>query len=119
MHLVLRPMVKRSRSITPTLLKRAASDDAMKPLMNTGAHTIKKTRTDIDFLPNKIATAENAAKVDRNPPFVQLLQCMESTPKTAGIGESVVYWMRMEDMRRKLYQRYPQDYAEPSPLSAR
>lgn len=99
MSILLRTMVKRSRSNSPTVLKRAASDDSMKPAVSTGAQSMKKTRRDVEFLPNKIATAENAAKADKNPPFVQLTQCMNSTLKTAGGGESVVYWMRMEDMR--------------------
>ena len=99
MSILLRTMVKRSRSNSPTVLKRAASDDSMKPAVSTGAQSMKKTRRDVEFLPNKIANAENAAKVDKNPPFVQVTQCMNSTLKTVGGGESVVYWMRMEDMR--------------------
>ncbi|KAF7292369.1 Deoxyribodipyrimidine photo-lyase [Mycena chlorophos] len=49
------------------------------------------------FNPNKIAQADNAAAVDDNPPLARLVK-MPST-KTPREGESVVYWMRMGDLR--------------------
>jgi deoxyribodipyrimidine photo-lyase len=46
----------------------------------------------------KVATAEDAARVDANPPLGQLVRLLEQSKK-AEKGECVVYWMRMEDMR--------------------
>lgn len=52
----------------------------------------------------KVATAEDAARVDADPPLDQLMRLLkEECPKVEN-GESVVYWMRMEDMRRKCFQ---------------
>lgn len=49
----------------------------------------------------KIATAEDAARVDKDPPLDQLMRLLkDDAPKTEK-GDSVVYWMRMEDMRSK------------------
>lgn len=48
---------------------------------------------------NKIATAENAATVDKNPPLGILLQAVADGVEDVGKGSSVVYWMRMEDLR--------------------
>jgi hypothetical protein len=42
-----------------------------------------------------------AARVDEDPPLDQLLRVMKDTKK-ADKGESVIYWMRMEDMRGEL-----------------
>ena len=49
----------------------------------------------------KIATAEDAARVDEDPPLDQLLRVLEEKKETVEKGESVVYWMRMEDIRSK------------------
>ena len=77
-------MVKRARSLSSTASPR---------------HTMKKTREDSKFLPNKIATAENAAKVDAHPPVFQLLDAVHDKVKKATKGDCVVYWMRLQDMR--------------------
>ncbi len=68
---------------------------------DTSAHVPKRTRTDVEFLPKKIATVECAAKADSSPPFVKLMEYMQSTQavKASAKGDAVVYWMRMEDMR--------------------
>ncbi|KAI0771551.1 DNA photolyase, FAD-binding/Cryptochrome [Trametes elegans] len=76
-------MTKRQRSISPTLDSPA----------------MKKSRDDAKFLPNKIATAENAAKADASPPLLQLLDAVAVGVQKPAKGECVVYWMRMEDMR--------------------
>lgn len=48
----------------------------------------------------KVASAEVAAKVDANPPLDILMDLQTAKGvKKAGKGESVVYWMRMEDLR--------------------
>lgn len=46
-----------------------------------------------------MATVEDAARVDRDPPLVQLNELMKERVTNTEKGESVVYWMRMEDMR--------------------
>ncbi len=79
-------MVKRARSVSST----ASMHEAMK-----------KTRTDVKVLPNKIATANNAAKVDAHPPLLQLLEAVRDNAMNKNLvqGDCVVYWMRMEDLR--------------------
>ncbi|QRW16282.1 deoxyribodipyrimidine photo-lyase [Rhizoctonia solani] len=50
----------------------------------------------------KIATAENAARVDDDPPLAKLQNAISEHKdelKTVSKGDSVIYWMRMEDMR--------------------
>ncbi|PSS35478.1 hypothetical protein PHLCEN_2v1633 [Hermanssonia centrifuga] len=66
---------------------------------NASGHALKRTRTDVEFLPKKIATVECAAKADSSPPFVKLMEYMQSTVIASAKGDAVVYWMRMEDMR--------------------
>ena len=51
------------------------------------------------FTEGKIANAEVAAKADEDPPLDQLMRLLKDGKKEATKGESVVYWMRMEDMR--------------------
>lgn len=51
---------------------------------------------------NKIATTENAASVDKNPPLQILLDAVADFKNDEEKGDSVVYWMRMEDMRSTL-----------------
>ncbi|KAI0772620.1 DNA photolyase, FAD-binding/Cryptochrome [Irpex lacteus] len=80
-------MLKRSRSISPSLA------------LNESAHKIQRTHRDVKFLPNKIATAENAARADKNPPFKLLMEAMQSPMQAMAKGDAVVYWMRMQDMR--------------------
>lgn len=56
----------------------------------------------------KVAHADNAARVDAHPPLDELMQVQDelfgkkkakSKPKSGGGSKSVVYWMRMEDVR--------------------
>lgn len=82
-------MLKRSRSISPSLA------------LNESAHKVQRTHRDVKFLPNKIATAENAARADKNPPFKLLMEAMQSPMQAMAKGDAVVYWMRMQDMRGK------------------
>lgn len=60
----------------------------------------KRTCVSRAFVPIKVATAEAAAAVDSNPPFLQLQEVMKKKKKPQQ-GESVVYWMRMADLRGK------------------
>ncbi|KAK0468156.1 DNA photolyase, FAD-binding/Cryptochrome [Desarmillaria tabescens] len=63
---------------------------------------VKKTRTtgpSSTFNPNKIATHQAAAAVDANPPLSILLKTVEDGLKNPAKGKSIVYWMRMGDLR--------------------
>ncbi|KAH8105917.1 DNA photolyase, FAD-binding/Cryptochrome [Cristinia sonorae] len=84
-------MFKRARSLTPPHSQVISPDMHPSPT--------KKTKADTTFLPNKIATAENAAKADQNQPIFKLLEEVKRTVKNPPKGDAVVYWMRMEDMR--------------------
>ncbi|KAG6831143.1 hypothetical protein H0H92_012568 [Tricholoma furcatifolium] len=60
----------------------------------------KRSRTSISlFRPNKIATAEAAAAVDADPPLLKLEAEVNDGIKNPSKGISVVYWMRMGDLR--------------------
>ena len=59
----------------------------------------KKMRNTAKFLPNRIATAEAAARVDADPPLGKLLKALHNSVKTVPKGEAIVYWMRMADLR--------------------
>lgn len=92
-------MSKRPRSMSPAL--RQASSAIPPPT--------KKTRHDAKFLPNKIATAEAAAKADGDPPLFKLLNALKKGVKHhAKGGGSVVYWMRMADLRSSFSSVLPQ-----------
>ncbi|KAG6378695.1 hypothetical protein JVT61DRAFT_12966 [Boletus reticuloceps] len=76
-------MSKRARSLTPaTMSKRGKS-----------AHP---------FTPKRIATAEAAEAVQAKPPFLRLLAEMQNAVQNPPPGKSIVYWMRMGDLRSKL-----------------
>ncbi|WVQ71157.1 hypothetical protein IAR50_000682 [Cryptococcus sp. DSM 104548] len=47
----------------------------------------------------KIATAEDAARMDNDPPIERLYKALDNQKEIKERGESVVYWMRMEDLR--------------------
>jgi hypothetical protein len=56
---------------------------------------------------NKVATFENADRVRQNPPVAQLQKLMrEVKTGPAHVGTSVIYWMRMQDMRRELDAKF-------------
>ena len=59
----------------------------------------KRARVSKNFAPIKIATAEAAAAVDADPPLAQLTRAMEGVLKKPQKGDSVVFWMRMADLR--------------------
>ncbi|KAF7332011.1 Deoxyribodipyrimidine photo-lyase [Mycena kentingensis (nom. inval.)] len=63
----------------------------------SGASPSKRHRGSPPFNPRKIADADNAAAADEQPPMKKLVDApCTKTPRT---GESVVYWMRMGDLR--------------------
>lgn len=84
-------MVKHPRSISPVIAINSSS---------TGVAN-KKSRSDANptFNPNKFATAENAAAVVSDPPLPKLLESVQNATKNPAKGDSVVYWMRMADLR--------------------
>lgn len=51
------------------------------------------------FSPNYIASAENAAQVDADPPLQTLLKTSSGSLKTVEGTEAIVHWMRMADLR--------------------
>ncbi|KAK0490822.1 DNA photolyase, FAD-binding/Cryptochrome [Armillaria novae-zelandiae] len=76
--------------------KRARSLNTSPPA------SVKKSRTtglSSAFKPNKIATQEAAAAVDANPPFPILLKAVKDGIKDPLKGKSILYWMRMGDLR--------------------
>jgi deoxyribodipyrimidine photo-lyase len=53
----------------------------------------------LGFSPNYIASAENAAQVDADPPLQSLLKAASASLKTVEGTEAIVHWMRMADLR--------------------
>ncbi|KAH9943504.1 DNA photolyase, FAD-binding/Cryptochrome [Epithele typhae] len=104
------------------MAKRTRSLSTSSPTASMRGAVAKKTRSDLKFLPNKIATVNDAAKADASPPMQQLLLALRNAPKKASKGECVVYWMRMEDLRirdnRALSQASQQAQLEGVPLIA-
>ncbi|KAI0068783.1 hypothetical protein BV25DRAFT_1986350 [Artomyces pyxidatus] len=81
------------RTFTVSMAKRTSS-------LSFSSSPAKKTRpADVRVVHNKVATAEAAAKVDGDPPLGRLIQALEECNVLPVKGHSVVYWMRMEDMR--------------------
>lgn len=66
------------------------------------ARPAKRANSSQSFNPIKIATAEAAAAVDADTPFSQLIKELKNAVKHSADGQSVVYWMRMCDLRREL-----------------
>ncbi|KAI0939215.1 hypothetical protein AcV5_000697 [Taiwanofungus camphoratus] len=107
-------MSKRLRSMSLSPSARNTSSVVPSPS--------KRTRHDVKFLPNKIATAEAAAKVDRDPPLFKLMDAVKQGVKNPSKGDCIVYWMRMEDLRisdnRALAQASAQAQKDNLPLLA-
>ncbi|KAJ7276521.1 DNA photolyase, FAD-binding/Cryptochrome [Mycena haematopus] len=75
-----------------TMPKRALSP-AASPLP-------KRARTSAAFRPKKIATADAASAVDSETPLSLLLKIVKDSARgNARSGSSVVFWMRMGDLR--------------------
>jgi len=62
-------------------------------------HSVLHKRPRTTFLPNKVATAEAAAAVDNDPLLPKLLKAVEDSETRPVRGESIIYWMRMSDLR--------------------
>jgi deoxyribodipyrimidine photo-lyase len=64
---------------------------------------------DADFaVEGKVATVEDAARADEDPPLDQLIRVMKNNKGKVEKGESIVYWMRMEDVRSETIIDVPQ-----------
>lgn len=62
--------------------------------------TSKRVRESDGFTPIKIATEQAAAKADSNAPLSQLIALISGeTPPSTFKSRSVLYWMRMSDLR--------------------
>ncbi|KAJ7047244.1 FAD binding domain of DNA photolyase-domain-containing protein [Mycena alexandri] len=59
----------------------------------------KRLRTSPAFRLKKLASSEAAAAVDSDPPLSKLLKAVGDGKATLKSGRSVVYWMRMGDLR--------------------
>ena len=55
------------------------------------------------FSPNYIATAEDAAQVDADPPLQKLLNAASVGLKAVEGTEAIVHWMRMADLRSECF----------------
>ncbi|KAK0242569.1 DNA photolyase, FAD-binding/Cryptochrome [Armillaria nabsnona] len=91
----------RSFLCTTIFLFRTTMQKRARSLNTSPLASAKKFRTGSSstFKPNKIATQEAAAAVDANPPFPILLKAVNDGLKDPVKGKSVVYWMRMGDLR--------------------
>lgn len=78
-----------------TMLKRELPSE-----LPNGPH--KRSRLSNAFSPIKIATKEAAAAVDTNTPLSQLTELMSRNDKKSVEGKSVVFWMRMSDLRSEV-----------------
>ncbi|KAF7355427.1 Deoxyribodipyrimidine photo-lyase [Mycena sanguinolenta] len=74
-----------------TMSKRALSPSASPPP--------KRPRISSTFRPRKIATADAASAVDSEPPLSLLLETAKNVKSKVKAGSSVVFWMRMGDLR--------------------
>ena len=61
------------------------------------------------FNPNYVATAEDAALVDADPPLQKLLKAASVSPKSVRGTEAVIHWMRMADLRSKCFEIFARD----------
>jgi deoxyribodipyrimidine photo-lyase len=60
----------------------------------------------------KVASAENAAAVDHDPPLQILRDAVLNNDDPKDPGSAVVYWMRMEDLR----STYPSNIRQESAI---
>ena len=58
------------------------------------------------FNPNYTATAEDAARVDADPPLQKLLNAVSASLKIVEGTEAIVHWMRMADLRSECFETF-------------
>ena len=61
----------------------------------------KRERIDPPFTFKRVAAQGAAAAAQEKPPFLALLRQMHNVVQTPQPGKSIVYWMRMGDLRSK------------------
>lgn len=80
--------------------KRASSTTA-----NNGK--MAKRPRPASFTPRKVASAQNAAAVDANPPLAQLLKALkENQQQKVNKNKAIVYWMRLADLRSTFFKNF-------------
>ncbi|KAJ7498792.1 FAD binding domain of DNA photolyase-domain-containing protein [Mycena latifolia] len=71
-----------------------------RTLSPAAAPSAKRIRSAVAvFSPSKIASSEAAAATDAEPPLLKLLKAVKDGVRTPKKGDSVLYWMRMGDLR--------------------
>lgn len=93
---------------------RSASNASVNIQGKSSGH-LKRARsltTSNGFAPNKIASSVAAAAVDADPPLSNLLKAVDSGLKNCSKGASIVYWMRMGDLRSELHYLLFRDATE-------
>jgi deoxyribodipyrimidine photo-lyase len=91
-----RPLI---RTITMAKRPNSSASSTSSPTSSKRAKMSNST-----FKPNKVASAEAAAAVDRDPPLQKLLEAVKKGVSKPAKGECVVYWMRLEDLRSMFNQ---------------
>lgn len=95
-NLLRSPNTVRKIPFSPTI---AGMAKPKRSISTAEALPTKRPRLVAPFSPIKIATAAAAAAVDGNTPFSQLTQLVSENVKTPQKGSSIVFWMRMGDIR--------------------
>ncbi|WVQ63543.1 uncharacterized protein L199_001696 [Kwoniella botswanensis] len=96
---------------SPNKKRKGAEDEEMKGQPDrsdghdpegggvAGEKGSKEKKKNAYEIKGKIATAEDAARADEDTPLNKLERLIEKGQKEVEKGDSVVYWMRMEDLR--------------------
>ncbi|QRV87506.1 deoxyribodipyrimidine photo-lyase [Ceratobasidium sp. AG-Ba] len=95
---------KKQRTLDSLVKKETTPNDPAPAAEPAGTTNTDDEPAYIQQVHGKIATAENAARVDADPPLGRLQNAIsehKNDIKNPAKGDSVVYWMRMEDMRIK------------------
>ncbi|KAJ6598937.1 FAD binding domain of DNA photolyase-domain-containing protein [Mycena vulgaris] len=79
------------------MLLTAMSKRTLSPAVAPSSKRIRTAAA--TFNPKKIASPDAAAAADADPPLLSLLKAMKDGTRTLKNGESIVYWMRMGDLR--------------------
>jgi len=93
-------MSKRVLSRASSLVKSQSSIEHVRKRRREGEADLYAP----GFNPNYTATAEDAARVDADPPLQKLLRAASVNLKTVEGTEAVVHWMRMADLRSEYFE---------------
>lgn len=80
-----------------------------RTLSGSSGPRAKRPHLESSFSPIKIATKDAAAALDSDPPLSKLLAAVENGVKKPKKGASVIYWMRMNDLRSESSPVYPSE----------